>query len=144
MELSENTLSIHQITELGRNSLASVCAAYMCTGGSTSSGPVDAWDDSSLTDAQELDREWNSRREAHYNAGYLEGLEQGKAESMEEGFNQGDHRVWAVEPCRVRMTTQGACSLVTCSGSVSTADGNLGSTHASNARRLPSWRGGGA
>ncbi|KAL6780571.1 hypothetical protein ACKKBF_B12605 [Auxenochlorella protothecoides x Auxenochlorella symbiontica] len=50
---------------------------------------ADVWGDDSPTDAGQLEREWQSRREGHYNAGFLEGLEVGKQESVQAGFDSG-------------------------------------------------------
>jgi len=38
---------------------------------------------------QGLEREWQARRDEHFNSGYREGLEAGKHETVQEGFNQG-------------------------------------------------------
>lgn len=38
----------------------------------------------------ELDREWAARREEHFSSGYREGLEAGKHETVQEGFNEGE------------------------------------------------------
>lgn len=37
----------------------------------------------------ELEREWYARREEFRNAGYREGVEAGKHETIQEGFDQG-------------------------------------------------------
>lgn len=37
----------------------------------------------------QLDREWAARREQHWNRGYLEGVEAGKQETVQAGFNEG-------------------------------------------------------
>lgn len=50
---------------------------------------ANVWGDDSPTDAGQLEREWQSRREGHYNAGFLEGLEVGKQESVQAGFDSG-------------------------------------------------------
>lgn len=59
-------------------------AAHSCAG--------DVWDDDGHADdgGQELlDREWRARREEHYNSGYREGLEAGKHEAVQGGFDEG-------------------------------------------------------
>lgn len=38
---------------------------------------------------RQLDREWAARREQHWNRGYLEGVEAGKQETVQAGFNEG-------------------------------------------------------
>lgn len=38
---------------------------------------------------EELNREWRARREEFYNSGYREGLEAGKHETVQEGFDEG-------------------------------------------------------
>ena len=40
--------------------------------------------------AEELDREWRARREEFWNSGYREGLEAGKHDSVQEGFDEGN------------------------------------------------------
>jgi flagellar biosynthesis/type III secretory pathway protein FliH len=42
------------------------------------------------SNAEELDREWRARREEFWNSGYREGLEAGKHETVQEGFDQGE------------------------------------------------------
>lgn len=37
----------------------------------------------------QLQREWDSRREEFYNTGYREGLEVGKQQAVQDGFNAG-------------------------------------------------------
>jgi len=37
----------------------------------------------------ELDREWHARREEFWNAGYREGFDEGKQETVQEGFDAG-------------------------------------------------------
>ena len=56
----------------------------------------DIWgndDDASPSNAHaaaELDREWRARREEFWNSGYREGLEAGKHETVQEGFDEGE------------------------------------------------------
>lgn len=38
----------------------------------------------------ELEREWKARRDEFWNAGYREGIEAGKHETVQEGFNEGE------------------------------------------------------
>jgi hypothetical protein len=45
--------------------------------------------DVSTNDAKELEREWNARREEFWNPGYREGIEAGKHETVQEGFDEG-------------------------------------------------------
>lgn len=40
-------------------------------------------------DTAELDREWHSRREEFWNTGYREGFDEGKLETVQEGFDKG-------------------------------------------------------
>lgn len=40
-------------------------------------------------DKAELDREWRARRDVHWNSGYREGVEEGKALTVQEGFDTG-------------------------------------------------------
>lgn len=50
----------------------------------------DDWgDDNSPCQRDELAREWDLRREQHYNSGYREGLDQGKEETLQQGFDSG-------------------------------------------------------
>ncbi|KAH7622270.1 hypothetical protein NADE_004857 [Nannochloris sp. 'desiccata'] len=56
----------------------------------------DIWDDDDVVDheilhsnAEELDREWRARREEYWNSGYREGLEAGKHDTVQEGFDEG-------------------------------------------------------
>ena len=42
------------------------------------------------SNAEELDREWRSRREEFWNSGYREGLEAGKHDTVQEGFDEGE------------------------------------------------------
>lgn len=50
----------------------------------------DVWGDGSSGDEREgLDREWRARREEHWSSGYREGLEAGKHETVQQGFNEG-------------------------------------------------------
>jgi hypothetical protein len=37
----------------------------------------------------ELDREWHARREEFWNSGYREGIEAGKHDTVQEGFDSG-------------------------------------------------------
>lgn len=41
------------------------------------------------SDAAELDREWQARRSEFWNSGYREGIEAGKSETIQQGFNEG-------------------------------------------------------
>ena len=41
------------------------------------------------SNAEELDREWRARREEFWNSGYREGLEAGKHDTVQEGFDEG-------------------------------------------------------
>jgi len=55
----------------------------------------DAWDAgehgaSSNPHSAELEREWQARREEFWNSGYREGLEAGKHETVQEGFDSGE------------------------------------------------------
>ena len=54
-----------------------------------------------------MDREWQARREEHYSSGYREGLEAGKHDTVQEGFNQGApcplHAVCVVPECPSEM-----------------------------------------
>ncbi len=57
----------------------------------------DIWGDDDVEDheiphsnAEELDREWRARREEFWNSGYREGLEAGKHDNVQEGFDEGD------------------------------------------------------
>ena len=65
----------------------------------------DVWndeDDDGHSNA-ELQREWESRRQEHYNTGYREGIEAGKHDTVQEGFDQGQfwgHRLeMLICPC---------------------------------------------
>mmetsp|Transcript_19948 Transcript_19948/g.47533 ORF Transcript_19948/g.47533 Transcript_19948/m.47533 type:complete len:207 (-) Transcript_19948:293-913(-) len=51
----------------------------------------DVWfdTDAEFTQEDELEREWNSRREEHWNAGYRDGAEEGRTVRMKEGFLEG-------------------------------------------------------
>ncbi|KAL3156048.1 hypothetical protein ABBQ32_013036 [Trebouxia sp. C0010 RCD-2024] len=50
----------------------------------------DDWiEDQSPCHRDELAREWDLRREQHYNSGYREGLDQGKEETLQQGFDSG-------------------------------------------------------
>ncbi|KAL0024404.1 hypothetical protein WJX79_010910 [Trebouxia sp. C0005] len=50
----------------------------------------DDWDDLGSPSQQgELAREWNVRREQHYNSGYREGLDAGKEQTLQQGFDTG-------------------------------------------------------
>jgi len=42
------------------------------------------------SNAEELDREWRARREEFWNSGYREGLEAGKHDTVQEGFDEGE------------------------------------------------------
>lgn len=42
-----------------------------------------------ICDKEHLEREWKLRREGHRNAGYREGLEAGKKETVQAGFDAG-------------------------------------------------------
>lgn len=46
------------------------------------------WDDEG-GEQGELVREWELRREQHYNGGYREGLDQGKEKTIQQGFDSG-------------------------------------------------------
>ena len=64
-----------------------------CCEDMTLRGDDDVWgeeqEDHAVGGPGELHREWQARREEHYNSGYREGLEAGKHEAVQEGFNQG-------------------------------------------------------
>lgn len=56
------------------------------------SGPhedEDLWGEGDEGDG--LDREWKARREEHFSGGYREGLEAGKQQTVQAGFNEGAH-----------------------------------------------------
>ena len=40
--------------------------------------------------AAELDREWQARKQEFWNSGYREGLEAGKHDTVQEGFDAGE------------------------------------------------------
>lgn len=42
------------------------------------------------SNAEELDREWRARREEFWNSGYREGIEDGKHDTVQEGFDEGE------------------------------------------------------
>ncbi len=42
------------------------------------------------SNAEELEREWRARREEFWNSGYREGLEAGKHDTVQEGFDEGE------------------------------------------------------
>jgi hypothetical protein len=55
-------------------------------------GADDIWgDDDDQDDGSQdhLDREWRARREEHYSSGYREGLEAGKHQAVQGGFDEG-------------------------------------------------------
>ncbi|KAI3438103.1 hypothetical protein D9Q98_000545 [Chlorella vulgaris] len=56
-------------------------------------GLDDVWGDDEGAEqggaSDQLDREWQARREEHFSSGYREGLEAGKQETVQEGFDQG-------------------------------------------------------
>ena len=64
------------------------------------SGPhldADLWGDGDEEEGQggggggaDLEREWRARREEHWAGGYREGLEAGKHETVQEGFDEGE------------------------------------------------------
>jgi hypothetical protein len=42
------------------------------------------------SNAEELNREWRARREEFWNSGYREGLEAGKHDTVQGGFDEGE------------------------------------------------------
>lgn len=56
------------------------------------SSDTDDWGEGSPSPSSqhaELDREWQVRREAFFKTGYLEGLDAGKMETVQQGFDEG-------------------------------------------------------
>lgn len=53
---------------------------------------MDPWeeDDGATTTDSSLQREWESRRAEFHTSGYREGLEEGKQQAVQDGFNKGD------------------------------------------------------
>lgn len=65
----------------------------------------DVWGSDS-SEGEGLQREWTARRGEHWSSGYREGVEAGKHETVQEGFNQGEDAkaacarvLWPPQPC---------------------------------------------
>ena len=71
----------------------------MCRSSSSDSASNPWGDSSDVEDGAELENEWRARREEHYNRGYLEGLEEGKQQSVQAGFDQGEKEHYCGEAC---------------------------------------------
>ena len=69
----------------------------MCRSSSSDSASNPWGDSSDVEDGAELENEWRARREEHYNRGYLEGLEEGKQQSVQAGFDQGEEEDYCGE-----------------------------------------------
>ena len=65
----------------------------MCCRHDMASSDDDVWGDGEEAAGEggreAMDREWQARREEHYSSGYREGVEAGKHDTVQEGFNQG-------------------------------------------------------
>lgn len=51
---------------------------------------AELWGDDEEGGDDELDREWRARREEHWSSGYREGVEVGKHEAVQAGFDEGE------------------------------------------------------
>lgn len=70
--------------------LNSLTATLLCRPLHSHPSMADVWGDGSSGDEREgLDREWRARREEHWSSGYREGVEAGKHETVQQGFNEG-------------------------------------------------------
>ncbi|CAK0787096.1 hypothetical protein CVIRNUC_010312 [Coccomyxa viridis] len=61
----------------------------MCTSKEQANGGMHAEQD---TQDPDMDQEWEARRARFYNVGYKEGLEEGKAKTLQQGFDEGFKR----------------------------------------------------